>query len=184
MDHHEQHGNLPIELDMEPMIDTQTIERQLDRVQSFVPRIDARVSALFAIISGQLAIAILNLRAQDLSNWFMIICLVTYLACAIWSIMNLYMCVHPDTDGGERSTIYFVEISKLKEMEYVDRVEAQTEADFRLDLLRQIWRNSQIVSQKYASLKAAGSSTFFGAVPWLFLLAASSIKNLSLPALP
>lgn len=169
---------------MKGNIEIEMMERQLDRVQSFIPRIDARVSSLFAITSGQIALSLINLSVDDLDGWFMVLCLLIFLTCAAWTVVNLYQCTHPNLEGGEKSLIYFAEIAKLQEEEYINKIASASKENLQDDLLRQIWRNSQIVSLKYASLKRAGSSIIFGTLPWAVLLAGSSIKNFRFPVLP
>jgi hypothetical protein len=48
-------------------------ERQLDRVLSFFPRVDAKASFLFALDTGLLALLALNLRQDDFRVWFLVV---------------------------------------------------------------------------------------------------------------
>ena len=50
-----------------------TAEKQLDRVLSFFPRVDAKGSFLFALDTGLLALLALNLQTEDFRVWFLII---------------------------------------------------------------------------------------------------------------
>src|SRR3982750_1395889 len=94
-------------------LSVEAYERQLDRIQSFHPRLDAKVSALFAVASGQIAVAALNLSANDLKNWWITVPLVFFLLVIGVTLINLYRCAYPHLDGGHRSLIYFKEIAAL-----------------------------------------------------------------------
>ena len=188
VDPDEQRLDLSIQLVVEVVkqapIATEIIERQLDRAQSFIPRVDARVAAFFAILSGQIAFVLINLRASDLTGWFMFACLVWFSGSAVWAMLNIYQCMHPDLENDRTSMIYFVDIGKMSVDEYAERFCSMSESELRKELCFQIWRNSRIVVQKYSSLKRAGSSILSGTVPWSILLFGSSIANVRLPALP
>lgn len=164
-------------------IATEALERQLDRIQSFIPRIDSRVSAIFAITSGQLAIAILNVGINDLKAWWIAIPCVTYVVMALSSIYNLYRCIHPNLLGGQNSLLYFGEIAKLREAEYIEKMSICTDETFRKDLTCQIWRNSEIVAEKYKYLRRASSTTMIALIPWIIILASVSLANWKLPVL-
>ncbi|KAB2761973.1 Pycsar system effector family protein [Brucella anthropi] len=165
-------------------IDIEIIERQLDRVQSFIPRIDGRSTGYLAILSGQLALAFTNINSTDISGWFLLTCLVMFLGCTVWAFINIYQCSHPNIDGPKKSLIFFSEIEKMSVKEYTDAFLSATEDDLKQDLLNQIHRNSQIVSQKYGHLRAASASMLLGSAPWAILLLGASIKNYRLPLLP
>lgn len=164
-------------------IDTEVLERQLDRIQSFIPRIDSRVSAIFAITSGQLAIAILNVGIDDLKAWWVVLPCVAYIAMALYSIYNLYRCIHPNLLGGQNSLIYFGEIAKLREAEYIEKLTSCSAEMFRKDLTCQIWRNSEIVAEKYKYLRRASSVTMVALLPWIIILVSISLTNWRIPIL-
>jgi hypothetical protein len=60
-------------------------ERQLALVQGFFPRLDSKVSALFAISSAQIAVAALNLSADDLKLWYVAIPATAFLLAIIYT---------------------------------------------------------------------------------------------------
>lgn len=47
-------------------LSVESYEHQLEHVHHFFPRIDAKVPALFSVASGQIAVAAINLSANDL----------------------------------------------------------------------------------------------------------------------
>ena len=152
-------------------------ERQLDRVQAFFPRIDAKLSALFAISSAQIAVAALNVGPDDFKLWFVAIPAVVFALMALSVLINLYRCAFPHLEGGNNSLIYFVEIAKHTESNYIKSFSAYVASDRLADLTGQIWRNSQIASLKYGYLKTATSLSMFSIIPWAAMLLATSLTH-------
>jgi hypothetical protein len=164
-------------------LDTETYERQLDRTQAFIPRLDTKVSALFAIEAGQLAVASLNLTVGDLKIWWIAVPLVVFLAAAAFVFINLYRCTYPHLKGGHSSLIYFNEIAKLREAEFVQKFGALTTSEFKADLAAQIWRNAEIACLKYGYLRSSTVAAMLSLIPWTGVLLATSLAHLSLPKL-
>lgn len=156
-------------------------ERQLDRIQNFFPRIDSKVSALFAIASGQVAFAAINLAIDDLKIWWIAIPAVLFAAGIAYAIWNLYWCTFPHLDGGHKSLVYFREIAKLRESEYLEQYFNLNEASLTRDVVGQIWRNSQIVDIKYGYLRLSTISTMLSLLPWGALLLATTLSHWKLP---
>lgn len=156
-------------------------ERQLDRIHQFFPRIDAKVSALFAIASGQIAVAAVNLSANDLKLWWVATPLAAFLLVIAWEMFNLYRVSYPHLTGGNSSLVYFNEIAKLRESEYIAKLGTISQNDFEADLAGQIWRNSEIVGCKYRYLKDATIAAMLSIIPWTALLVATSFTHGRLP---
>lgn len=165
------------------LIDVETHERQLDRVQAFFPRIDAKVSALFAISAGQIAIAVLNLTVDDLKLWWIVAPLAIFLACAVYVFVHLYLCTYPHLKGGNSSLVYFGEIAKLREVEYIERYSALTKDELKADLSGQIWRNSEIAACKYRYLKNATIAAMLSLIPWTLFLLSTSLSHWQVPTI-
>lgn len=165
------------------MMTLETAERQLDRIQSFFPRIDAKVSALFAIAAGQIAIAAVNLSIDDWRRWWVAVPAAAFILIVGWALLNLYRCAFPHLEGGNQSLVYFNEIAKLRESEYIDRYTAVSQADLLNDITGQIWRNAEIVKCKYGYLKRATIAAMLSLIPWTCLLAATSLTHWKMPAL-
>lgn len=158
-----------------------TAERQLDRIQTFFPRIDSKVSAIFATASAQIAVAAVGISYGDLKLWWISIPAALFLAGMIWCMLNLYWCTFPHLDGGEKSLVYFNEIAKLREADYLEKYGVILEEELRRDVIGQIWRNSEIVAEKYRYLKHATRAVMLSVVPWVMLLVATSIGSGVLP---
>lgn len=158
-------------------------ERQLDRIHHFFPRLDSKVSALFAVSSGQIAVAALNLSANDLKLWWITVPLAAFMLIIGWAMLNLYRCAYPHLDGGNASLVYFNEIAKLRESDYINKLGDISEVDFKADVAGQIWRNSEIVGCKYRYLKNATVAAMLSLIPWAVLLAATSLSHGRIPAI-
>lgn len=155
----------------------ETCERQLDRTHAFFPRIDGKVTALFAIASAQIAVAVLNISYDDLKVWWITVPAAVFLLIIGWAIICLYWCAFPHLDGGQASLVYFREIAKLREADYSERYLALNEDDLRKDVVGQIWRNSQIVATKFKYLKNATVAQIVSLIPWTLLLLAVSLSH-------
>jgi hypothetical protein len=158
-------------------------ERQLDRLMQFFPRVDNKVSALFAVTTGQVAIAALNLTPQDMQVAWVYVPAALFFLCSAAVIVCLYKCAYPDLEGGRGSLIYFGEIARLREADYCERIKEVTEAQWRHDVVCQIWRNSEILSKKYGSLKTATKLASLSVLPWALTLAMTSLQHGALPLL-
>lgn len=163
--------------------DCDVAERQLDRVQSFFPRIDTRASALFAIAVGELAIGAVNIQLDDFKLWYVAVP-AALLALLIGGVfVCLYLCAYPSLEGGTNSLVYFREIAKLTEAEYVRRYTSYVHSDRLNDLTGQIWRNAQIASLKYQYLKWATILLMASTIPWTATLLATSLTHWTTPAI-
>jgi hypothetical protein len=163
------------------LIDLETHERQLDRLMAFFPRLDAKVSALFAIMAGQIAVAMLNLSASDLTVWWIVAPLAVFGVFAVWAFIHLYLCAYPHLKGGNSSLVYFAEISKLREAEYVQKYSGLTNDALKSDVAAQIWRNAEIVCCKYRYLKNATIAAMLSLIPWTLFLLAVSLAHWQIP---
>lgn len=152
-------------------------EAQLDRVQSFVPRIDSRVSALFAITSAQAAVAVLNLQVHELTLWWIGGPAALYAISLLWTLWHLYWCTHPTLKGGSGSLVYFGEIAKRTEVDFIEKYGSAPEEQLKRDLLGQVWRNAEIVTAKYRHLKQASAGVAAGLAPWLAILLAATVQR-------
>jgi len=159
----------------------EALERQLDRLLTFFPRIDAKVSALFAVTSAQIAIAALNLTLDDLKQWWVSGAAVVFGLCAVWVIVHLYRCAYPHLEGGRSSLVYFAQIADVREAEYIRGILTVTPAAYREDIAGQIWRNAEILCCKYRFLKRATIGASFGVLPWSVLLLATSLAHWTIP---
>lgn len=165
------------------MNDIQTIERQLDRVLGFFPRVEARINALFGVNTVLLAVGALNVSAQDLKLWFVTVPGFVAAAGLLVSYVFLYRANFPDVKGGQGSLVYFAEIQKRTETNYRSELLACSDDGFREDLVGQVWRNSAILCAKYLSVRIAIIATTLSLLPFFIFLAATASIHVRLPIL-
>lgn len=163
------------------MNDIAVAEHQLDRVLSFFPRVDTKAAGLFAVNAAILTIAAINVQAGDLKLWYVAIPGILMLVGLAISYTFLYRCNFPDLKGGQGSLIYFAEIQKRTESVFLKDFEAATEEAYRHDLLGQIWRNSQILCQKYTAIAWAIRSSVLTLLPFATFLVLTAITHSRFP---
>ncbi|WP_188063715.1 Pycsar system effector family protein [Sphingobium sp. KCTC 72723] len=158
-------------------------ERHLALIQSFIPRLDTRVSALFAISCAEIAVAALNLSAGDFQRWYIATPLAILLVAMGVTFFNLYRCAYPHLEGGSASLIYFGEIAKRREADFIRQYKAASVLDLLDDISGQIWRNSEIVACKYRYLKNATQYATASLLPWAIVLVATALSNGRIPVI-
>jgi hypothetical protein len=150
------------------------IERQFDRVQALFPRIDSKINAIFAIVSGQIALASLALSDENWRHWDILVPAALFIVAIGAALYDLYRCTFPHVRRGSKSLVYFAEFASLAQG---DALRAFTETDveeYRRDLIVQTWRTSIIAAEKFRYLRRATFSALVSLLPWFWLLAASS----------
>lgn len=163
------------------MKDIDIIQGQLDRVLGFFPRVEARINALFGVNTLILIVASLNVSAGDLRLWYVTIPGALLLLGLLVSYYHLFHANFPNDKGGEDSLIFFKEIQKRTEANYIAEFLDCSEPALRNDLLGQVWRNSSIVCEKYRRVKLAIIATAFSIVPLLVFLAVTGAIHARIP---
>lgn len=157
--------------------------KQLDRILGFFARVEAKASFLFAINTTLLALIALNLRQSDFHLWYVMVPGVGAVALIVGSLWFIYQCHFPRLDGGSESIIYFAEIAKRTEANFIARCEAVEETALTKDVLGQVWRNSEILTAKFGYVKKAFTLTGLALLPWFMFLVATSVTNAQTPLL-
>lgn len=126
----------------------------LDRVLSFYSRVDTRASILLGVNTGMLGY--LASKLPPSKEWdIRVLAAVIPLVLLALSLFQLYRCAYPALKGGHGSLQYFREIAKLTESRFITDFKAQTRGDVAEDLLGQLWRNSEILADKFGCLRCA-----------------------------
>ena len=159
-------------------------ERQLDRVQSFFPRVDTKVTAVAAWLSVEVAIAALNTKIGDLGMAYVWVPFAVYVLTSAVSIAYVWQCLFPDPKGGQGSLIYFGAIASRTEGSFRNEFKAATESELLDDLIGQIWRNSEIVCAKYAAVQSAIRWATASLAALVAVVLATSILHKALPSFP
>lgn len=101
----------------------------------------------------------------------------------IASYTFLYRCNFPDLKGDRNSLIYFAAIQDRTESAFVAEYEAVTDEAYRADMLRQIWRNSAILCEKYRAVAVAIRSSLATLLPFALFLTMTAIEHSRIPFL-
>jgi hypothetical protein len=155
--------------------------QQLDRVLSFFARVEAKASFIFAVDSALLALVAINVQYGDLTNPPIVAPAAICVLLLCISLFFVYRCSFPNLAGGHRSLVYFKEIAKLREAEYVEQFGSLDAEALARDVMGQIWRNSEILSAKFAAIKIAFILTAVALLPWFIFLVTTSIAHPHLP---
>lgn len=153
---------------------------QLDRVLSFFSRVESKASALFAVDTGMLGLLALNARMGDFSIWYVASLYVVAATLISTTLVFLYRATFPQLKGGASSLIYFREIGATTEAKYIDAMRACDEDRYTDELLGQVWRNSEILTQKFDALKSAFFWTAIAVLPWFGALLAAALNHAAL----
>ena len=165
------------------MKDMDVIQRQLDRVLGFFPRVESRINTLFGVNTLILLVGALNLSPSDLCFWYVTVPGSLFLVGLLVSYYHLFRANFPDDNGGEKSVVFFKEIQKRTEANYIAEFLDCSEAAFRKDLLGQVWRNSCIVCEKYQRVKLAIVSTAISIAPFVVFLVVTGTIHVRIPLL-
>jgi hypothetical protein len=159
-------------------------ERQLDRMQSFFPRIDAKVTAVAAWLSIEVAVAALNTKLDDLDVAYVCVPFGAFVLASGASAARVWQCVFPDRKGGQGSLIYFGAIADRTEGAFRNAFKAATETEMLDDVIGQVWRNAEIVCAKYTAVQSAIRFATISLAALITTLVATSIQHQALPSFP
>jgi len=128
-----------------------------------------------------LALLATNLKVEDLKIWWIAVPALFSLIAISFGLWCLYHCTFPRLDGGANSMIYFQEIAKRPEVNFVQEFTRLDHEEFTREILSQVWRNSEIVSQKFRWVRSAYHWTLIAMLPWFVFLCMASISHGQLP---
>ena len=150
---------------------------QLNRVLAFFPRVDAKMSVVLAVDTGMLAFLAAKIPSlTSLLPWEIAVALLP-VALICGSLWHLYKGAFPSLEGGALSLIYFREIAKRTEAKFIDEFIKQSEEEYLKDMLGQVWRNSEILKEKFDHLKYAFILLALAILPWVVALIIFSSKG-------
>jgi hypothetical protein len=152
---------------------------QLNRILGFFPRAEAKASVVFGIDVSMLALLAINAPAIKSFEWYMLFAVIPVVLIGA-SLYYLYQGSFPRLDGGAASLIYFREVATKTESNFIEAFREQTKDAYIKDILGQIWRNSEILKQKFDHLKFAFTFLAWAILPWGISLAMFAAKNTSL----
>ncbi|EUC18841.1 Pycsar system effector family protein [Paraburkholderia hospita] len=147
---------------------------QLNLVLSFFSRVDTKLSVVLGANVGMLGVLFTRVAASGAPTisasalWGLIVGFLTLLG---FSSYHLYRGSFPSLEGGAGSLVYFREIAVRGEHDFIVAFTRLSSSALTEDLLSQSWRNSVILTQKFASLRRAYVWSAFSIVPWALALA-------------
>jgi hypothetical protein len=166
-------------MNTEPLIDAS--RHELDLVLGFFSRLESKSSVVLAIATAMIGFLAANAPALSaFSKWMYLSSGLTIFLLSV-SFGFLYRGGFPNLSGGESSLVYFREIAKRREQKFIEEFTAQTEKEYATDLLAQVWRNSQILTIKFDSLKWAFVTMALAIVPWVVSLVLFATYNSTSP---
>jgi len=155
----------------------ESARNQLDLVLGFFPRVDAKASVVLAVDMAMLGFLVAHAPLPRSLTWWEIAlpsATVLLLGASLWF---LYKGAFPNLKGGHSSLVYFREIAGRTEATFIDEFTKQSTAEHAKDLLGQVWRNSEILKEKFDSLKLAFIFLALAIPPWVVSLLIFSIKT-------
>jgi Family of unknown function (DUF5706) len=151
---------------------------QLERVLSFFPRVDTKISILIGINLAMLGYLAVHLTPIVHLVWYALFAVAACVALAV-SMWFLYKASFPNLRGGHDSLIFFGTISQMTEHEYITDFIALDDAAYSSDVLGQVHRNSQILAAKYQYIQISHISLMVGAVFWVLYLSCYALLFVS-----
>jgi len=91
------------------------------------------------------------------------------------SLWHLYLGAFPSLEGGHDSLIYFREIAKRTESRFIEERSSQSDDGYAKDVLSQVWRNSEILRQKFNHISSAFNWMAVAILPWVECLVFLSV---------
>lgn len=156
---------------------SELIVKQLEMTEEFYPRIEAKASFLLALNMAMLVLVALNFQPADMHRWYTISSAALSFGFLFLSSYHCYRCVLPNLTGEDTSLIFFDRIGRLTKDEFVQKFENLTGANYRTDLLTQIWQNSRILRVKFSIVRKAFLMLGVGSIFWLAFLVCVTLTH-------
>lgn len=148
---------------------------------SFFPRVETKLSFLFGLNVALLGLAFVNIALDQFEHWYTAIPCIAFLVIIALSFINLYYANYPDLRGGKGSLIYFQEIAARTESSFISEFSGASQKDLNEQVLAQVWRNAEILTQKFKRLQRAFLLTLVSLAPLTVFFLATAIESGALP---
>lgn len=163
--------------------DIEVAFRQLELVLSFFPRLESKSTAVFSVNIGVIIVMFANITFSDISRWQVTVPLIIGILCNTNSLYKIFQASYPQTKGGMESSIYYAQIARMTEFNFIEKIKKRTNQDLYSDLLGQVWRNSEILDKKTSIISKAYFWTTISIIPWSIFIVVSSVINMKIPTL-
>ena len=137
----------------------------LAELQLFFSRIEAKSSVILGVNTGM--IWFLAAKLSRVKTWeFPMLMTILPIVLIAASLVKLYRCSFPQLDGGRESLVSFKEIAKRTQDRFLVDFTKQTREELALDLLGQVWQNSETLISKMNFLRSAYTLCAWAVLPW------------------
>lgn len=146
-------------------------EKNLTRQIDWIGKFDVKANLLIAIYMAMLSYLFSVLPRLHLFNTGLTISTVLTIGLLSIGIACLFRALVPNvkiSEGGPSSFIFFGTIPLKPAEQFVKSFSELNEDTYLTDLLWQVYRNAQILGQKFSNLKTAYIFLAIATVPWLF----------------
>jgi len=142
-------------------------------VLGFFPRVDAKQSVVSGVHLAMLGYLAAKWPAGPKvipgAGWLFGAIFVLATTASFWL---LYRSSFPNLNRGDGSLVFFREVAKRKELDFVGRYQDLSDAGLTKDILYQVWRNSVILHDKFVCLRWSYLIMMGSTLPWVAALLA------------
>jgi hypothetical protein len=142
------------------------LEKELNRLLTWTQSVEARMSWVLPLSTAMLGA--LALLAPSPSEWTVLSAITSAFAALLLILGVVFSALSsfPRTTGPKGSLIYFGSIVSKDLEQYGKAVRELSKEDYIQDLIRQCYRNAQVLERKYAWIQWALACLFIASVPW------------------
>jgi hypothetical protein len=141
-------------------------QHHLELVLGFFERVDSKMSVVLGVdlaMSGLLFTEFHSAQKVPPYGWLFIVVFSILIAA---SLLSLYRGSFPNLNGGHTSLVYFRELQKKPESDFLTAYRNLKGDSLADDYLGQVWRNAKILSLKFDRLKDAYVFMAWAIAPW------------------
>jgi hypothetical protein len=144
--------------------------KNLECLQEWIGRYDNKLIIILGIDTAMLGALVSLVPPFQVWTPIMILLVIGTIIALGASFVFIYMGSYPRTSGPEKSLWYFGSISKMKYSEYERTYLTRTMNEHLIDVLKQCYRNSEILSLKFYYLKWAYIALLVSVFTWVITI--------------
>lgn len=151
-------------------VDHASAREQLDLVLGFFERAESKLSVVLTLSVAMLGVFATKVMPVSALSIPACVAGVVYLAVFAVISLKLYDAHSANLKGGHNSLVYFSEIAKRPEAAFIQEYLAASDDDLTRDVLGQVWRNAQILAERFGYISAAQRALAISILPWAAFL--------------
>ena len=155
---------------MEPSAKLAAAQSQLNLVLGFFGRVDTKLSVVLGINLALLGVLFTKILSTEKISILSLVAAGVFVILVTLSFVQLYRGSFPTLEGGHASIVFFREIQKKSEAEFIRAYRETTAEALAEDYLGQAWRNSKILTMKFDRLKSSYVLMAWAILPWAFTI--------------